>query len=216
MENLSEIISSHQNLIYSISHYFEGYPNKEDLFQVGCIGLIEAYKRYNPDMGAKFSTYAYPYILGEMKKYIREDKGVKISREITKLNLRIEKAYVILSQKLMRTPSTKELASFLEIDEFLIIEALNTINPVVSLDDEKSDNFTLYDTVAVKEKVDKDDLIELKEQLKNLNLEEKKLINYRYLEDYTQSETASKLGMSQVQVSRFEQKVLKKLRSNMV
>ena len=150
-----------------------------------------------------------------MKRYIREDKGIKISRNITKLNLKIEKARIILSQKLMRNPSTFELSQFLEIDEYLIIEALNTTNPVQSLDDELND-MCLYDTISIKERVDKDDLIELKNQLKNLNVEEQKLINYRYLEDYTQSETAKKLGMSQVQVSRFEQKVLKKLKSNMV
>ena len=215
MENLYEVINNHKNLIYKLSHYFEKYTNKEDLFQVGCIGLIEAYKRYDKNVGAKFSTYAYPYILGEMKRYIREDKGIKISRNITKLNLKIEKARIILSQKLMRNPSTFELSQFLEIDEYLIIEALNTINPVQSLDDELND-MCLYDTISIKERVDKDDLIELKNQLKNLNVEEQKLINYRYLEDYTQSETAKKLGMSQVQVSRFEQKVLKKLKSNMV
>lgn len=214
MENLYEVINNHKNLIYKLSHYFEKYTNKEDLFQVGCIGLIEAYKRYDKNVGAKFSTYAYPYILGEMKRYIREDKGIKISRNITKLNLKIEKARIILSQKLMRNPSTFELSQFLEIDEYLIIEALNTINPVQSLDDELND-MCLYDTISIKERVDKDDLIELKNQLKNLNVEEQKLINYRYLEDYTQSETAKKLGMSQVQVSRFEQKVLKKLKSNM-
>ncbi|MBQ9181401.1 MAG: sigma-70 family RNA polymerase sigma factor [Bacilli bacterium] len=215
MENLYEVINNHKNLIYKLAHYFEKYTNKEDLFQVGCIGLIEAYKRYDKNVGAKFSTYAYPYILGEMKRYIREDKGIKISRNITKLNLKIEKARIILSQKLMRNPSTFELSQFLEIDEYLIIEALNTTNPVQSLDDELND-MCLYDTISIKERVDKDDLIELKNQLKNLNVEEQKLINYRYLEDYTQSETAKKLGMSQVQVSRFEQKVLKKLKSNMV
>ena len=215
MENLYEVINNHKNLIYKLSHYFEKYTNKEDLFQVGCIGLIEAYKRYDKNVGAKFSTYAYPYILGEMKRYIREDKGIKIIKNITKLNLKIEKARIILSQKLMRNPSTFELSQFLEIDEYLIIEALNTINPVQSLDDELND-MCLYDTISIKERVDKDDLIELKNQLKNLNVEEQKLINYRYLEDYTQSETAKKLGMSQVQVSRFEQKVLKKLKSNMV
>ena len=215
MENLYEVINNHKNLIYKLAHYFEKYTNKEDLFQVGCIGLIEAYKRYDKNVGAKFSTYAYPYILGEMKRYIREDKGIKISRNITKLNLKIEKARIILSQKLMRNPSTFELSHFLEIDEYLIIEALNTTNPVQSLDDELND-MCLYDTISIKERVDKDDLIELKNQLKNLNVEEQKLINYRYLEDYTQSETAKKLGLSQVQVSRFEQKVLKKLKSNMV
>ena len=77
---ITRLIKENEKLIYSISNYFKNYNSKEDLYQAGCLGLIEAYKRYNPEMNAKFTTYAYPYILGEMRKQVREDKGVKISR----------------------------------------------------------------------------------------------------------------------------------------
>ena len=85
---MEQLILENQNLIYSITKYFEKYANKEDLFQAGCMGMIMAYKNYNPDMNVKFTTYAYPYILGEMKKLVREDKSIKISRNIQLLNLK--------------------------------------------------------------------------------------------------------------------------------
>ena len=215
MSELEKLINENKKLIYSISHYFEKYPNKEDLFQVGCIGLIEASKKYDPNLGAKFSTYAYPFILGQMKKYVREDRKIKVSRDITKLNLKIEKANIILSQKLMRMPTTLELSNFLEIPVSLIDDALSTTTNVASLDKQEDDLYSLYETIPSKETVDRDDLIELKNQINKLSDEERQLINYRYVNDYTQNETAKKLSISQVQVSRYEQKVLKKLKANM-
>ena len=217
-KNLEKIIEENKNLIYSISHYFENYPNKEDLFQVGVIGLITAYKNYNPAFNNKFTTYAYTYILGEMKKFIREDKGIKISRDITKLNLQIEKASVLLSQKLMRYPTTKEIANFLEIDEYFVIEAIKSTNVIQSFDEPINDSekqITLYDTVSEAKKSDLNDLIALRQELEELPELEKQLIEQRYLFDLTQSETAKKLGMTQVQVSRREQKVLTKLKNKL-
>ena len=91
MDEITNLIMNNERLIYSIANYFKNYNSKEDLYQAGCLGLITAYKKYNPNMNCKFTTYAYPYILGEMRKLVREDKGMKVSREITKLNLKIEK-----------------------------------------------------------------------------------------------------------------------------
>ena len=124
MKNLNEIIVNNKNLVYSIANYFKNYKSKEDLYQAGFLGLVKAYKNYKSDIGCKFTTYAYSYIFGEMKKLVREDKGLKISREISKLNLKIEKAYILLTQKNMKEPSIKELSQYLDIPEFLISEAL--------------------------------------------------------------------------------------------
>ena len=217
-QNLEKIINENKNLIYSISHYFENYPNKEDLFQAGVIGLITAYKNYNPNFENKFTTYAYTYILGEMKKYVREDKGIKISREITKLNLQIEKATIILSQKLMRQPTTLELANYLQIDEYFVIEAMKSINVLQSLDEPINNDgkqITLYDTIGDTKKNNIDELIALRNELELLPQLEKNLIEQRYFGDMTQSETAKILGMTQVQVSRREQKVLTKLKDKL-
>ena len=206
-----------ERLIYSITNYFKNYSSKEDLYQAGCLGLINAYKKYDPNMNCKFTTYAYPYILGEMRKLVREDKGIKVSREISKLNLKIEKAYVLLSQKLMKEPSIEEIANFLEIPEYYVSEAIMSLNKIKSIDEPVNDSgreFTLQDVVGESQNID--DLILLRESLKNLTEEEKSIIDNRYMKDYTQSETSKIVGMSQIQVSRKEQKVLQKLKQKMV
>ena len=152
-----------------------------------------------------------------MRKLVREDKGLKISREITKLNLKIEKAYVLLTQKLMKEPSIEEISRFLEIPEFYVSEAILSLNKIKSIDEPVNDEgreFTLQDVIGKSENID--ELIMLKELLKGLNSEEKAIIDNRYMKDYTQSETSKLVGMSQVQVSRKEQKVLQKLKQKMV
>ena len=214
---MEELILENKNLIYSITRYFEKYSNKEDLFQAGCIGMIMAYKNYNPDMNVKFTTYAYPYILGEMKKSVREDKSIKISRNIQMLNLKIEKANILLTQKLMRKPTTLELADFLEIPIYMIEEAINSTKPIYSIDEPLNDegkDITLQDTIGKTDDID--DLLLLKEELAKLNPFEQQLINKRYIDDLTQQQTAYELGISQVQVSRGEQKILTKLKSKLV
>ena len=214
---ITNLIIENERLIYSIANYFKNYNSKDDLYQAGCLGLITAYKKYNPNVNCKFTTYAYPYILGEMRKLVREDKGLKISREITKLNLKIEKAYVLLSQKLMKEPSIEEIAHFLEIPEYYVSEAILSLNKIKSIDEPVSSEgreFTLQDVIGKSENVD--ELIMLKELLQGLNNEEKSIIENRYMNDYTQSETSKLIGMSQVQVSRKEQKVLQKLKQKMV
>ena len=155
---LNNLIIENQNMIYKITHYFEKYASKEDLFQVGCIGLIKAYKKYDVSYGAKFTTYAYPYILGEIRKYVREDKGLKISREISKLNLKIEKATILLTQKLMREPSVQEISNYLEIPEYYVVESLKSLNTIESIDrpinDDSSKEITLKDTISSKKEVE--------------------------------------------------------------
>ena len=128
------VLNEHQNLIYSIAHQFGSPFLLEDLFQVGWIGLNNAYNNYDASFGTKFSTYAYPYIVGEMRKFMRENHGMKVSREITKLTLKIEKANILLSQRLMREPTFQELADFLEVPEFVISEAIRSKETIRSID----------------------------------------------------------------------------------
>ena len=217
MDEITNLILKNEKLIYSITNYFKNYNSKEDLYQAGCLGLINAYKRYNPNINCKFTTYAYPYILGEMRKLVREDKGIKISREISKLNLKIEKAYILLTQKLMKEPSIEEIANYLEIPEYYVSEAILSLNKIKSIDEPVNVDgreFTLQEVIGNTNNID--DLILLRDSLNKLTTEEKQLINNRYVNDYTQSETSKKLGMSQVQVSRKEHKVLEKLKQKMV
>ena len=217
MDEITNLILNNEKLIYSICNYFKNYSSKEDLYQAGCLGLISAYKKYNPNMNCKFTTYAYPYILGEMRKLVREDKGMKISREITKLNLKIEKAYILLTQKLMKEPSIEEIANYLEIPEYYVSEAILSLNKIKSIDEpvnSEGRELTLQEVIGKSNNID--DLILLRDSLNNLTQEERTLINNRYVNDYTQSETSKIIGMSQVQVSRKEHKVLEKLKQKMV
>lgn len=216
MDNLTNLVLENKNLIYKITTGFNG--NKEDLFQVGVIGLINAYKRYDPSFNTKFSTYAYPFIWGEINNYVKNDKGIKVSRDISSLNSRIEKASILLTQKLMREPSISELSNFLEVDESLIESVIISRYPIFSFDSVICDegNVTLLDTISDIDSIDLNTLIALRDELSKLSDEEKMIINSRYVDDMTQSEVAYNMGMSQVQVSRKEKKVLKKLRDGLV
>ena len=215
MMDLKDLIMNNQNLIYKLTHYFKNYENKEDLFQAGCIGMVKAYKKYDSSFNVKFTTFAFPYILGEMKKFAREDKGIKISKDISRLNSKIEQATIILSQKLMREPTIDELSSFLDISTYDLAEAINSTNNIMSIDEVINNDgkeVTLHDIIKDKE-TDLDSLIALRSAIKGLSDFEKELIGKRYYKDMTQKEVAECLGISQVQVSRKEQKVLTKLKS---
>lgn len=213
MEDIETIINDNKGLIYSIASTFKNYKCMEDLYQAGCLGLISAYKNFDISRDCKFTTYAYPYIFGEMKKLVRNDKGIKVSREISKLNLKIEKAYILLTQKFMREPSIKEISLYLDIPEYYISEAINSLHRIKSIDEPITNSdkeLTLQDVIGKSTNID--ELLMLKDELNKLSLEERKIIDSRYNDDYTQSETAKLIGISQVQVSRKEQKILKKLK----
>lgn len=213
MECLEKLLEENKKLIYSISKYFDG--DKEDLFQVGVLGFIRAYKNYIPNKEVKFTTYAFPYILGEMKKYRRENKIIKVNKEINQLNKKIEEAINFLEQRLMREPSIKEISIFLEIEETYIEEAIKSRNFVNSLDDVLSEDnsLSLYDILEDKSNMPLENMLALKEAISNLSDEEKQIINSRYFEDKTQTQISNVLGINQVQVSRKEKKALQKLKT---
>lgn len=209
-EELKELIINNQNLIYSIASKFKG--DKEDLFQAGCLGLIDAYQKYDSNYNTKFTTYAYPFIMGEMYKYVLVDKNIKLSPEIVKLNLAIKKAEDYLTQKFKRGPTDIELSSFLEIPVYKLVETRNCYQ-TLSLDDDTNES-SLYDFVSFDD-VSKDDLILLRDALNRLEAKEKELIIKRYFYNKTQQEVANELGINQVKVSREEGKVLTKLKKYM-
>ena len=214
-----DLVMNNQNLVYSIIHtYFPNALNKSDLFQEGIKGLMKAYNLYNPDYNTKFSTYAYSFILGEMRKYVREDKGIKISRELQKLAYKLEKTKLLLFQKMMREPTISELANVLELTEYEVAEIMKIPTIISSLDEPINENgkmVNLYDYVSTEENYDMNDKLALKNELEKLDENERRLLEARYMQDMTQSETAKILGMSQVQVSRNEKKVLIKLRDRL-
>lgn len=214
---LEKIIMENMDLIYKIASYFTNYAYKQDLIQAGVIGMIKAYRKYDDSYNTKFTTYAYDYIVGEMKKHIREDKGIKVSRDIKSLYNKIEQARVLLEQRLHKNPTIKELSDFLSISEEELSYAINSSNNIDSLDmaiKSDSKDLSLYDVIP--DKVDDiDSLIDLRNSLNKLNSFERKLIESRYIFDLSQQQTASKLGISQVQVSRNEKKIMMKLKTIM-
>lgn len=218
MKPIEEIVVENQNLIYSVVNEFVNEINKEDLFQVGVMGMIKAYKNFDESLNIKFTTYAYTYILGEIKKYIREDRGFKVSRQTSSLGYKIEKARELLAQKYNKVPTYNEIAVYLEIPEYVIAEAINSKQEIKSIDSAvaiDSKELTLHETIPSKRE-DIDSLILLKEELLKLEDSEKELLHKRYFEDMTQTEVANAFGMTQVQVSRSEKKVLTKLKSRMM
>ncbi len=215
MEDIAAVIIENENLIYKLSSYFPYYQDKDDLYQAGCKGMIEAYNRYDDSKGVKFTSYAYSYILGEMKKVVREDKSIKISRDINTLSNKIEKARALLSQKLMHEPSILELSDYLEIPEYYVVEALNSKVSLKSIDSNVGDTNMMLQEIISTPNADIDDLLFLKTELESLGEPERSIMISRYYEDMTQSEIASTLGLSQVDVSRREKKVLTKLRSEL-
>ncbi len=200
-------------MIYKLANSIS-YNNSEDLFQVGVIGLINAYKKFDNKYNTKFSTYAYPYILGEMKKYVRENKGIKISRDLIYLSNRLDKLIYLLCQKYKRMPTSKELSDILEVDEWKVIEALNIKNKIKSLDEPvKTEGNPVYIKDIIPSNNDEFDKSEISEMFSLLNNEEKSLLYERFFNDRSQSETAKIIGYSQAKVSREEEKILKKLKN---
>lgn len=206
------MIDKYKNKILSIATSIS-YKDRDDLFQAGCIGLIKAYKNFDESKG-EFFYYAKKYILGEMKTYLRQNNNIRISRDLYSLKRKTEEAYNLLSQKLMRRPSIEELSDFLQIDmEDLRISMsdFSTTSLDKTINDDENKDISLYDKIPDINKIENDDLISLKSSLNNLNEKDRQIVILRYIKDYTQSQTASILGMSQVQVSRNEAKVLKKI-----
>ncbi len=210
--DVKSLILENEKLIYKLAHYFSDYVSIEDLYQAGCIGVIKASRNYQDDKKTKFSTYAYSYILGEMKALVRETKPLKVSKETTSLRHRIERTKTLLTQKLMHEPITKELSAFLEMPEAQIEEILNINTYISSIDQSYGDTNMLMHEIISSPNIDTDTLIMLKETIETLEEPERSIMIGRYYEDLTQCEVAENLGLKQTFVSRREQKVLKKIR----
>jgi len=216
-ENAKKKLVEHNlRLVVYIAKKFENTGvGIEDLVSIGTIGLMKAIDHFDVTLNVKFSTYAYYYVLGEITKFIRESKTVKLSKEMVKLNRSINKAVDVMTQKLGREPTSLELSLFLDIEEEKINDVLLATQEVQSLDysyDEDSND--LYNIIS-SENSNVDLEIDLKDELKRLNPEERELILQRYFNNLTQTEVSRETGMSQVQISRKETKILQKLKQRL-
>lgn len=214
-----EHILKYEKLVSKIASKYSSYSSFEDLKQVGMIGLLKAVDNYKENNNTKFSTYAYMWIKGEILEYLRNDKNIKVSRELITLSREVDICTDMLRQKFNREPSISEIAFCLEKDEASIVDAIISREFVLSSDyaindDEEGKNVNLYDTVPYYEIGYEADILDLHFALEQLPEEERKIINLRYFEDKTQSEVSRELGTNQVSVSRSESKILQKLREN--
>ncbi len=210
MDNVLE----YENLIYKMISKYKNF-DQEDLYQVAMVGLMNAKRNYNPNENTKFSTYAYYYILGEINTYIKASNPVKISQDLLRLKGSLTHAKEVMTQRLRREPTIEELSLFLEVPMDKIEEAMIATSGVESLDyvyDEESD---LYNSFGKRETQMTEDFLDLKNAIQNLPKEEQALIIARYYEGLTQQETSETLGISQVQVSRKESKILQKLKTTL-
>ncbi len=211
-----EDLLAYENLVYSIIGKYSRYFDQDDLYQAGMLGLIQAYHHFDSSFSIKFSTYAYYYICGEVNKYIRENHVIHVGKDVIQLNRSIEKAKDVMRQRLGRDPTITEISLFLEIDEEKIHEAILANQEVQSLDYVMNDEgYDLYHSIQSEEKEMSCDILDLRSQIFKLPKEERNLILARYYSELTQMETSKELGISQVQVSRKENKILEKLKQNL-
>lgn len=209
-----ELVEMHKSLIYKIANQFYNV-DKEDLFQEGANVLKQAYENYHKDGTVKFSTYVYPYIYGAMCAFVMGEKyKIKVTKDVLREYKEIEQTRYSLAQKLQRVPTYDEVAIYLEKD----VQRVNQIvtaatRSIISMDSNEETQRSMYETIPSNESVSLDDRIDLQDGLDTLSEEEKKIIEYRYFHDLTQSEVARRLNKTQVMISRYEKRVLGKIRS---
>ena len=213
-----ELINNNSPLIKSIIKF---YKNKgieyDDLYQLGSLGFVKAIINFKTEFGVKFSTYAVPMIAGEVKRFLRDDGSIKVSRALKSLYIQINKFINNYKAERNNSPTIQEIAKEFKIEESEVMFALDSSRALLSLDEpvEEGNNRskTLMETIADEDKTDKMiDNIMLKSIIKDLSSRDKKIIYLRYYLDRTQSEVAKELNVSQVQVSRLELKILEKIK----
>ena len=213
------LVEENTGLIWSVVKRFQGRGyDKEDLFQIGSIGLLKCIDNFDLERKVKFSTYAVPLIMGEIKRFLRDDGLVKVSRSLKEASYKIKREKEHYEKLYNREPTLKEIAATLDMDESDILMAMESGQDVCSLHQVIYQNEG--DEIHLEDKLEQQsDLIEqtvdniyIQELLQKLNEQERKLIELRYFQNQTQAVIARIMGISQVQVSRMEKKILEKLR----
>ncbi|MBT2693317.1 RNA polymerase sporulation sigma factor SigF [Bacillus sp. ISL-55] len=214
------IVQKNMRLVWSVVQRFlnRGYE-PDDLFQIGSIGLLKSVDKFDLSYDVKFSTYAVPMIIGEIQRFIRDDGTVKVSRSLKETGNKIRKAKDELSKTLGRVPTVNEIAEFLEISPEDVIMAQEASRTPASIHETVYENdgdpITLLDQIDNGEEGRWFDKIALKEAINELDERERLIVYLRYYKDQTQSEVAVRLGISQVQVSRLEKKILQQMKGRM-
>lgn len=215
----NSIVLANTGLVWSVVKKYrnKGYE-EEDLFQIGCIGLMKAVDRFDPSFGVRFSTYAVPMIIGEIRRFLRDDGMIRVSRTLKETAIHARQLQAEYEAKYGTEPKISHIAESLQISPEELALALSSIQEVESLQK------TIYQSdgnaILLEDRIESQDSeqeklinrIALKNVMKQLQEEEKKIIGLRYYSGQTQVQTAKCLGISQVQVSRIEKRVLKKMK----
>ena len=214
-----KILIENTGLIWSIVRRFLNRGHEgEDLFQIGCIGMLKAIDRFDTEFDVAFSTYAVPMIAGEIRRFIRDDGIVKISRKIKENQMKIMHQREIFINEKKHEPTIEELEKVCDLTKEEIVMAMDASRNVESIDKEmysKDSAYTLMDLAEDDTNIEETVLnkIMVQQLMDMLESKERKIINLRYFKNKTQSQVAKEMGMTQVQVSRLEKKILNSMRN---
>lgn len=215
----NDLASGNLKLVLSILKKFSNRSdNLDDLFQVGCVGLMKAIDNFDLSHNVRFSTYAVPMILGEVRRYLRDNNTLRVARSLKDTAYKVLKLKEEITNALGRDPTIEELAKRLEISEFDIIEALDAMKDPVSMFEpiynDGGDTIYLFDQIEDKKDTssDWDMKIAVDKALKKLKEKEQFILNQRFVMGKTQMEIANEIGISQAQVSRLESNALKNIK----
>ena len=217
-----KILIENTGLIWSIVRRFLNRGHEgEDLFQIGCIGMLKAIDRFDTEFDVAFSTYAVPMIAGEIRRFIRDDGIVKISRKIKENQMKIMHQREIYINEKKQEPTIEELEKVCDLTKEEIVMAMDASRNVESIDKEmysKDSAYTLMDLAEDDTNIEETVLnkIMVQQLMDMLESKERKIINLRYFKNKTQSQVAKEMGMTQVQVSRLEKKILNSMRNEKV
>jgi RNA polymerase sporulation-specific sigma factor len=220
MESRNKLIRHNIRLVWSVVQRFlnRGYE-AEDLFQIGCIGLLKAIDKFDLNYEVKFSTYAVPMIIGEIQRFLRDDGMVKVSRSLKEMANKIRKTKDELSKRYNRVPTIQEIAKAMDVEPEEIVFAQEANRAPASIHETVYENdgdpITLMDQIADEPVTTWFDKLTLKDAIHRLSEREKLIVYLRYYKDQTQSEVAERLGISQVQVSRLEKKIIARMREEL-
>lgn len=221
-EAMENLIKNNQGLIWNIVKRFSGRNYEiEDLYQIGCLGFIKAIRRFDTNFEVQVSTYAVPYILGEIKKYIRDDGLVKVSRSVKELGIKVKQLQNEYLKKYKEEIGIQEIAKELNVDKEEVIFAIEAQRPVESIyQEEQGDEKNKRELIS---KIPSNNNQEnnivnnmaLAQIIENLDSRERQIIILRFYRDKTQTQVGKMLGISQVQVSRIEKNVLSKMKQKL-
>ena len=217
-----EMVQGNLRLVLSVVQKFAGRgENMDDLFQVGCIGLIKAIDNFDPAQNVRFSTYGVPMIIGEIRRYLRDNSSIRVSRSMRDTAYRVLQAREKLQREQQREPTVEQIARELGIRREEVVFAMDAVCDPVSLFEpiysDGGDAVCVMDQVRDNKNTDEDWLeqIALKEAMARLSKRERQILALRYSDGKTQMEVSSEIGISQAQVSRLEKNAIKSIKKNM-